>query len=165
LAVLNSIPTAEGAIQIAMEELQITLHDSNALVLGFGRIGKVLCKFLKGLGVNVYGEARKFEDMAWINNYSYNVVNIDKLSDCVGKMDVIFNTIPSKIIGEDILKKLKKDCLIIDLASVPGGVDFDKARELNIKTVWALSLPGKVAPITSAQILKKTIFNILSDGG
>jgi dipicolinate synthase subunit A len=163
MAILNAVPTAEGAIQIAMEELEITLHDSNALVLGYGRIGKVLCKFLGGLGVNVFAEARKFEDMAWINNNSYNFVNIDQIGDCVKKMDVIFNTIPSKILGEDILKKLKKDCLIVDLASVPGGVDFDKARELNVKTVWGLSLPGKVAPITSAHILKKTIFNILSE--
>ena len=40
LAVMNAIPTAEGAIQIAMEELPITLHDARVLVVGFGRLGR-----------------------------------------------------------------------------------------------------------------------------
>ena len=68
LAVLNSISTAEGAIQIAMEETNHTLHDSNILILGFGRIGKVLAKMLNAIGANVYCEARKNEDLAWIKN-------------------------------------------------------------------------------------------------
>ena len=42
--VLNAIPTAEGAIQIAMEELPVTLNGSSALILGYGRLGKVLAK-------------------------------------------------------------------------------------------------------------------------
>lgn len=98
LAVLNSISTAEGAIQIAMEETNHTLHDSNILILGFGRIGKVLAKMLNAIGANVYCEARKNEDLAWIKTYGYNVVKLSNLNENLKNKDIIINTIPSNYI-------------------------------------------------------------------
>ncbi len=165
MAVLNAIPTAEGAIQIAMEEMPITLHDCNAMILGYGRIGKTLADKLKGLGANVYVEARKFSDIAWIRNYGYQPVFISSLESYLPKMNVIFNTIPSLVLNADLLKLVNSECLIIDLASKPGGLDFDKAREIGLKTIWALSLPGKVAPVTAANFIKDTIYNILEELG
>jgi len=165
MAVLNAIPTAEGAIQIAMEELPITLNGSNIMILGFGRIGKILAKMLSGIGAKVHIEARKFSDIAWIKAYGYVPVYINDLEQYLDKMDVIFNTIPSKILDAALLKHIGTDCLIIDLASKPGGVDFEKARELGIKVIWALSLPGKVAPVTAAGYIKQTVYNIIEELG
>lgn len=161
LSVLNSISTAEGAIQIAMEQTEITLCGSNVLVLGFGRIGKVLAKMLAGIGANVYCEARKPHDLAWIQAYGYTPIDIKKLNENLNKFDVIINTIPSIVLDSSNLDKLKEDCLVIDLASNPGGVDKQEIKKKNIKFVWALSLPGKVAPVTSAKYIKETIYNIL----
>lgn len=165
MSVLNAIPTAEGAIQVAMEEMPITLHDCNALVLGFGRIGKILGKMLQGIGAKVYVEARKYSDIAWIKSYSYHPVYLQDLKEVLPTMDVVFNTIPHMILDMELLKSLKKDCLLIDLASKPGGVDFERAKILGIKTIWALSLPGKVAPVTAAGFIKETIYNILEELG
>ncbi len=165
MAVLNAIPTAEGAIQLAMEEMPITLHGCNALILGYGRIGKTLADKLKGLGANVYVEARKFSDIAWIRSYGYHPVFISALGEYLPEMNVIFNTIPSLILNADLLKLVNSECLIIDLASKPGGLDFDKAREMGLKTIWALSLPGKVAPVTAANFIKDTVYNILEELG
>lgn len=165
LSILNSIPTAEGAIQIAMEEMPITLHGCKALVLGYGRIGKILAKMLLGLGVDVYVEARKYSDLAWIDSYSYNSVNLMELDNYIGEMDVIFNTIPNIILDINKLKLLKSDCLLIDLASKPGGVDFEAAAGLGVKTIWALSLPGKVAPVTAGKYIKDTVKNVLKELG
>ncbi len=165
MAILNAIPTAEGAIQIAMEEMSITLHGSNALILGFGRIGKVLAKMLLGLGVNVYVEARKYSDIAWIRSYSYKPVYINELKDYIPTMDVIFNTIPSIVLDQDLLMMINSESLIIDLASKPGGVDFAKAQKIGLKAIWALSLPGKVAPITAAKFIKDTTYNIIEELG
>lgn len=165
MSVLNGIPTAEGAIQIAMENMDIVLHGANALVLGFGRMGKILAKKLKGLDANVYVAARKIADVSWIEAYGYIPVNLSELNDYIGNMDVIFNTIPTMILDEDKLQHVDRDSLIIDIASAPGGVDFEKAKELNIKTVWALGLPGKVAPKTAAMIIKNTIKNIITELG
>jgi len=165
MAVLNAIPTAEGAIQIAMEEMPITLHGSNALILGFGRIGKTLAKMLNGIGANVFVEARKYEDLAWIKSYGYKPVNLNELDIHLGDMHVIFNTIPYVIMDTEKLSRIKKDCLIIDLASKPGGVDFEKAKSLGMKVIWALSLPGKVAPVTAARFIKETVYNIINELG
>lgn len=165
MAVLNAIPTAEGAIQIAMEEMPITLHSSNAIILGYGRIGKILAKMLDGLGANVYVEARKCSDIAWIRSYSYKPVQLNELGNYLPDMDVIFNTIPHITLDVDLLQKINKDTLIIDLASKPGGVNFEKAKEMGLKTIWALSLPGKVAPVSAAKFIKDTVYNIIDELG
>jgi len=165
LAVLNAVATAEGAIQVAMEETPITLHGSKTLVIGNGRIGQKLAMDLNGLGSDVTVSARKHLDFAKIYSAGLNSINTSALDGWIGGFDVIFNTVPSKILTEPILRQAKKDCLIIDLASKPGGVDFKAAQEIGVKVIWALSLPGKVAPITSAEAIKETIYNILSEEG
>jgi dipicolinate synthase subunit A len=133
--------------------------------LGFGRIGKILARMLLGIGANVTVEARKYQDLAWIKSYGYNGVHLNQLEKVIGNYDVIFNTIPSVILDTEILSKIKKDCLVIDLASKPGGVDFEMARDMGLKVIWALSLPGKVAPNTAGNIIKDTIFNIIDELG
>lgn len=163
LTVLNCIPTAEGAIEIAMRELPITLHSSKCLVLGFGRIGKILSHMLWGLGADVYAEARKYSDLAWIKAYGYKAVGIDELKSAVAGKDIIFNTIPYEILSYDLLTEIDTDCLIIDLASAPGGVNTKMAEILGLKVITALSLPGKVAPETAGDMIKTTIENILSE--
>jgi dipicolinate synthase subunit A len=162
-SVLNAIPTAEGAIQIAIQETAYTLNSSNILILGFGRVGRVLIQTLSGFGGKVYVAARSFVDIAYAKAYGINVINYNDLEKEITNMNVIFNTVPAKILDDSILKNVAKEGLIIDLASRPGGVDFDKAKEYGIKTIWALSLPGKVAPETSAKIVRETIFNIIRE--
>jgi len=135
------------------------------LILGFGRIGKILAKMLHGIGSNVYVEARKYSDLAWIESYGYKPVFITELESYIDRANVIFNTIPSIVLDENLLRKVNKDCLLIDLASKPGGIDFEKAKEMGLKTIWALSLPGKVAPVTAAKFIKDTISNIIDELG
>lgn len=163
LTVLNTISTAEGAIQIAMEETTKTLHGSNILVMGFGRVSKILSNMLKGIGANVYCETTKVVNCSWIKAYGYKPVLLSELKDCLGKFDVIINTVPHIILDDTNLDLVKKDCVIIDIASAPGGVDKHAAKERNLKFIWALSLPGKVAPITSAEFIKETIYNVLKE--
>ena len=160
-SVLNAIATAEGTIQIAMEETQKTVHGTKTLVMGFGRVGKVLAKMLHGIGAEVSCEARKDEDIAWIKAYGYEPIRLEELNDNLGKYDIIINTIPFQILDKERLELLKKDVVIIDLASNPGGVDRKIARENGLKVIWALSLPGKVAPLTSAEFIKETLYHIL----
>lgn len=160
-AVLNAIPTAEGAIEIAMRELPITLHDANCLVIGFGRIAKILCQKLQGLGVHVSASARKERDLAFMQAFGYNPIHIKDLSSHIGKAQLIINTVPQLILTHDLLQDVKQNALIIDLASRPGGVDFDYAKAMGLKVIHALSLPGKVAPQTAAEIICKTIISII----
>lgn len=163
LSVLNAMITAEGALEIAMRRLPISIYDSNCLITGFGRVSKALVKILNALGAKVTVVARKQGDLTWAKVYGCQSCNIKNLAEISKEQDVIFNTVPSQVIDSHVLKQTKKDCLIIDLASSPGGVDFEKANELGISAELALALPGKVAPKTSGLIIKETIDNILID--
>ena len=165
MSVLNSIPTVEGALEIAIAETPYTIHGSNCLVLGFGRIGKLLSATLKSMGANTYVAARKCSDLAWIKAYGYTGIPFKNTEDTIGNYDIIFNTIPSPVLDFKLLSKISDNCLIIDLASRPGGVDFEIARKLGKKVIWALSLPGKIAPNTAGDIMKDTIVNILEELG
>lgn len=163
LAVLNAISTAEGALEIAIHETPKNIHGNNVLVLGFGRIGKVLSKMLDGIGAKVACEARKTSDLAWIKAYGYEPINLIELKENLNRFDIIINTIPFVVLDREMLQEVKKDALIIDLASNPGGVDKQAVKELGIKFNWALSLPGKVSPITSAEFMKETLLNMFKE--
>jgi len=163
LVVLNTIATAEGAIQIAMEETRKTIYKSNVLVLGFGRVGKILANKLKAMNANVYCEARSTVDLAWIKAYGYEPIALTELKEKLNQFDIIMNTIPTLVLGEEELAYLKKDCLIIELASNPGGIDKEIAEKKGIRRIDAPGLPGKVAPRTSAEFIKDTIYQILKE--
>jgi len=163
LAVLNTIATAEGTIQIAIENTNKILHGSEVLILGFGRIGKVLARKLAGLSAKVTCAARKDEDLAWIQAYGHKATNINSIGENLKKFDLIINTVPHMILTEERLKNVKQECLLIDLASNPGGIDKKAVKDKNLKFIWALSLPGKVAPTTSAEFIKDTIYNIIKE--
>ena len=143
LAILNSISTVEGAIKIAIEETNSTLHGSNCLILGFGRIGKVLAKTLIGFGANVYCEARKKTDIAWIKALGYKAVELENLDKNLENKHIVFNTIPYLVLTKERLGIINKDTVIIDLASAPGGIDREYADKIKIKNIWALGLPRK----------------------
>ena len=163
LAVLNTISTAEGAIEIAIANTNKIIHGSKVLILGFGRIGKVLARKLAGLSAKVTCAARKDEDLAWIKAYGHNEININTLGENLGEFDIIINTVPHLILNKERMQYVKEDCLLIDLASNPGGIDKKEAKERNLKLIWALALPGKVAPVTTAEFIKDTIYNILKE--
>ena len=165
LEVLNAIPTAEGAIQIAMEELPITIHGSRALVIGYGRVGCLLCRDLYALGADVWAAARHYANLAWIRAMRCHPLPVDELTQHIGEFDVIFNTVPAVLLDESRLARVRRDSLVIDLASKPGGVDFETASRLGVKTIWALSLPGKVAPLTAGSIIKDTVIHIITEEG
>ena len=161
IAILNAIPTAEGAIQTAMEESYRTLFDSRCLVLGYGRCGKILASMLKGIGANVSVSYRKETDLAYIKSYGLKPLNLYNMEDYIFSYDFIFNTIPSQILDRSILEKVNKKTIIIDLAQAPGGVDYKYARDLDLKAIYCPGLPGRVAPYTAAEILKDKIIECI----
>ena len=163
MAILNAIPTAEGAIQIAMEEIPVTIHRCPILVLGLGKVGSALADRLKALGAEVTVCVRKSKDLALGESRGFHTITFDRLAGEIHRFAVVYNSVPSLVVDQSVLELVSPDVLIVDLASSPGGVDFTFAKEKGIKTVQALSLPGKVAPETSAETMAKVIFNILKE--
>lgn len=168
LQLKNALPTAEAAISIAMHELPVTLDGSAVAVLGFGRIGSLLAEKLHGLGARVTVFARRSEQLALAALHHHAAARLGcKEGSTVAeslpaRCCVIFNTVPQRILGVDQLKRLPKNCLLIDLASAPGGVDHNAAAKLGLKSIWATALPGRCTPESAGLILADVIEEILS---
>ena len=63
----------------------------------------------------------------------------------------------AKLLKKEELDSFRKDITIIDLASKPGGVDEEYAKEIGVKVIIALGIPGKEQPTTAAKYIKETI--------
>ena len=165
LAVANAVPTAEGAVQLAMEHLPITIHGSKVLVIGFGRVGRLTAQRFQALGARVSVAARRYDQLAWAKAMGLGGEHLAHLKGWLCGYDLIVNTVPAQVLGREELEDLKPDCLILDLASKPGGADLGAAGELGLTVIWALSLPGKVAPVTAGAAIRDTIYNMLREAG
>lgn len=163
IAIYNSIPTAEGAIEIAMRNTPVTLHGSDVLICGFGRIGMTLARMLKGIGAWVHVLARSASDLARGEEQGYLVYNYDTVFSILSKVHVVFNTVPHIVLTEKYLKHLQPETLLIELASSPGGIDAQAAESLGLNIIKAMGLPGKVAPQTAGKILGQTYPKLLME--
>ena len=163
LVALNALATAEGAISVLLENSPITIWDSRILVVGFGRIGKMLATRLLALGAHVAVSARNEGDKAYIRAAGCEALDTRTMSAELGRFDTVINTVPARVIGYEKLLLLKRDALCIDLASRPGGFDFEAAKKLDINAIWALGLPAETAPVTAGKIIKDTVMNILRE--
>ncbi|HWI64795.1 MAG TPA: dipicolinic acid synthetase subunit A [Symbiobacteriaceae bacterium] len=163
-AIWNAIPSAEGAIQMAMEATPFTIFGSRALVLGFGRTGKAIALLLRGLFSDVAVTARKPLDYARIWAAGYRYLPLDRLAEAVAAADIIFNTVPAMVLPRQILELAPRHAVIIDVASAPGGTDFAAAAELGLTAKLAPGLPGIVAPVTAGKIIAELILRHLEAG-
>lgn len=157
VAIMNSVATAEGAICEAIQKSNINLQEANSLILGFGRCGQILAKKVKALDSNLYVSVRKKEVLSSALAYGYQGFLLDELEYYIEGFDFIFNTIPSIILTKELLCKTKEEVTIIDIASSPGGVDYNFAKAHSYNAHLCLALPGKLSPKSSAQILLDNI--------
>lgn len=161
LAILNAVPTAEGAVQLAMEKLPITISGASCAVLGFGRCGSALSRLLSAMGAETTVAARRPSQLALAKTWGLATCSLYELEEKISSFELIYNTIPALVLTRELLKNTREDVLIIDLASSPGGVDFTAAKELGREAILALGLPGKVAPVTAGKILAEVIPSLL----
>lgn len=162
LAAANAVPTAEGAIQLAMERLPVTLHESRCLVIGYGRIGAVLSERLLALHAHVTVAARRAESRALAAAHGCRTDRTGLYLDGLQQYDCVFNTVPAPVLNAVHLRALRPDCLIVDLASAPGGLSTDIAPFSEPVYLAAPGLPGKVAPKTAAKLLYEHICSALA---
>ena len=154
---LNAIPTAEAAIQIAMEQLTRTIYGTPILICGYGCIGKQLVRILNGLGAHITLVARKPEDLALAETAGCRPVHLDCLRENMPGQKVVFNTCPAPVLSPAVIASMDPDAIIIDLASRPGGTDFSFAKLCGIKAGLYLSLPGEYAPESACKTFVETI--------
>lgn len=156
----NAYLTAEGAIGLAIQESEGTLGGARCLVTGFGRIGKALCPMLKGMGAQVFCAARKSADLTAIRAIGAHPLRYSEISQ---PFDLILNTVPARVIEAEALKQQRRDTLIMELASAPGGIDLEAAGSLGLRILAAQSLPGRMSPKASGELIKETVYHMLEE--
>ena len=162
-AELNAIPTAEGALAIAVNATDYSLCGAKCLVSGYGKIGKVLARYLKSLGALVTVSARKQSDFDFAEKENIPYIHSKDIAAHVADFPLIFNTVPYRIFGADVIDLFSKNTLYIELASKPYGIDFELAKSKGVEVINAPSLPAKVAPKTAAKNIYKAIFHIIRE--
>ncbi|WP_106766016.1 dipicolinate synthase subunit DpsA [Paenibacillus faecalis] len=163
VAIYNSIPTAEGALMMAIQNTDFTIHGSTSMVLGMGRTGFTMARSLQGLGAKIKMGVRKSDHFARAEEMGWKPFLIKDLGSQVSDIDLLFNTIPSMIVTAQIISKMPREAVIIDLASAPGGCDFRYAERRGIKAMLAPGLPGIVAPKTAGIIMANTLVELISE--
>lgn len=165
LTLLNAIPTAEGAIGLAMERMPTTIHNSRIWILGFGRVGQALAPRLAALGARVCILARSPAQRALARSMGLEAEPIRGMGEWLHCPHLVVNTVPVPLLGVEELSALREGAWVLDLASAPGGVDRQAAQALGVPVVWARGLPGKVAPHTAAEYLKDTVYHMMEELG
>lgn len=165
LTLLNAIPTAEGAIQLAMERMPITIHNARIWIIGFGRVGQALGVRLHALGAKVCILARNPAQRALAVSLGLEAEPLHGMGEWLHCPHLVVNTVPVPLLGVEELSALREGAWVMDLASEPGGVDRQAAQTLGVDVVWARGLPGKVAPHTAAEYLKDTVYHIMEELG
>jgi dipicolinate synthase subunit A len=161
VAIYNSIPTAEGALMMAIQNTDITIHGSKCMVLGLGRTGFTLARTLQALGAQVKVGVRRDDSFARAFEMGFEPFFMPDLARQAGNIDLIFNTIPTMIVTAQVIAQLPLRACIIDLASKPGGTDFRFAEKRGIKALLAPGLPGIVAPKTAGRIIANSLTQII----
>lgn len=162
-AILNSIPSAEGAIAMAMEMSDRTVHQSRSVVLGFGRLGTVLAAMLRGLGAATTVVARSTAERARAVAGGHASLGFRQVGEAVETADLVFNTVPAAVLPAPVLERMANDVVVIDLASAPGGTDFAAAKRLGLHARLAPGLPGIVAPRTAGMIEADMVLQVLGE--
>lgn len=160
----NAQATAEGALAEIIVNYPRTICGSRILVTGWGRISRFLAPVLKNLGGNVSVAARKPRDWSWIEAVGIESLSFNKSLRKAKEFDIIINTVPAPVIDEKFIDGVSNEAMLVDLASLPGGIDFAACERKQIKAFRALGLPGKYSPITAAEIIKETVMLMLEEG-
>ena len=160
----NAVPTVEGALCLAMQSLDVTLWGARVAVLGYGRIGALLAQRLQGMGAHTTVAARKMRDVARIEVAGHRALHIQdeaSLLPLTAGFDVIFNTVPHRILTPSLMAAMPKETLMVELASRPGG--WDPNTPMSCRALYAPGLPGKHTPNTAGKILADCLWPILKE--
>lgn len=165
VAIYNSIPTAEGVIMMAIEHTDYTIHSSRVIVTGFGRVGHTVANKFSAFGAKVSVSANNSWEIARITEMGLTPIPTEKLYEHTSNCDILINTVPAMVVDQRAISELPTNAIIIDVASKPGGTDFDYAKKRGIKAILTGSLPSIVAPKTAGRILADVIKQILLGEG
>ncbi|HHW89702.1 MAG TPA: hypothetical protein GX745_02220 [Clostridiales bacterium] len=157
LVMKNAYLTAEGTLAVIINNTQKSLKSQKILIFGYGRVGKALTKLLGDIGIDTSVATNDVYELAHASIYVDKTYTLKDFTEELANFDVIINTVPKMILKGDKLQHIRKDAFVIDLASLPGGVDLDEANKLGLNALHYLGVPAKTAAITAGQYLYESV--------
>lgn len=154
----NAYITAEATVAEVLLHGERSIAGQKVMVTGYGSCGSKIAKVFSQLGADVLVVARRKEVRMQARQDGYTAIDFIGIKDVIGEMDTVINTVPAMVITEDLIRRMSTQSLIVDIASKPGGTDFEAARKHGIKARLSLGLPGIYTTTSSAQLLKNAIF-------
>ena len=165
LAVLNAYLTAEGVLELVLVNSNLTLRNLSVLVTGYGRTGEAIADILSRNFASVTVAARKEKDRARVISRNMHAVSFNQIRECAENFDFVINTVPETVITANLLRKFRTDCVFIEVASKPYGIDIINAEAQKRKVIIASSLPGKYVAKSAGVFIADTICNIVKEEG
>lgn len=160
-SILNSISTAEGVIYELIGGSEINIHGSKTLVTGYGKAASAIAERLLALGSEVTVTARSEKDRGAALSAGCKAVSLYEIERIASDFDFVVNTVPALVVDEKVISKLKKSCVMIEVASAPFGIDFEAAEKHSVKVIKAPSLPGRISPASAGEAIAKTIKSLV----
>ena len=143
--------------------MEKSLFESKILITGFGRVAKILADRLQGLCNDITICARSLKDLSYADSLRYKTISLKQIQSEISDYDIVFQTVPAKIITKNVIEAMNKNTLIIELSSRSVGTDYEYAKKRDIVVVHAPALPEKIAPITAGNILTKSVISIIAE--
>ena len=162
-ALMNAVPTAEGALLLALQNGKRTMLGMRVAVIGYGKVAFATAKLFHAVGTDVTVFARKEQARIEAHMMGYTAKPLTALSACAEKYELLINTVPARILDREILSKVAKNAWVMELASAPFGLDFDEAKSLGVHAELASGLPGKFFPETAGYAVADTVLDLLRE--
>lgn len=163
LATLNAVATVEGALALMIQESDRTIWESKVLVIGGGRIGMLLGERLRALGSEVTVAVRSPVDRGRVRSRGLQWEETGAYHRGLEDYDFVINTVPAPVLDEEQLKRLKKECVLLELASAPGGFSRQSCEALGLKAIYGPGLPGRFSPRTAGELYGECLLEVLKE--
>lgn len=147
LMLLRAPAIVEGTLQEAIAATDVTIHNAEVVVVGFGNIGRLLARTLRAVGARVHVAARDRTQRAAAYADGLRPLTLEELPALSPSLDMVFSTVPAQVVNRAVLERLRPGSLVLDIAPPPHHADLELAAQLGHRVVWARGM-GKRAPVT-----------------
>ena len=159
----NADISAEAAVFEAMQRSERTIAGMRVLVTGYGMFGRALASKMKSLGAQVWVAVRRGEVRRQAEEDGMQTISLQHIKQIANQMDMVLNTIPARVIDEDVLRAFRNGTWLLEMASAPYGFDRDVAIALGCRCDVLPALPARYAPVSAAAALHGTVWRWLKE--
>lgn len=160
----NACLTAQAALGILLSESPAAPHENPTAILGFGRIGKFLCRGLLSLGcpVTVFARNPRDRTMATLIGAKGEDTAVLSSAGALSGFCTVVNTVPARLLSRAAAESLPSGSLLLELASGEGNLPIPN-QAAGVTFRRANGLPGRVFPESAGIALGETAHALIRE--